>query len=333
MTEQHKRQQNYYVTTFYQFFDWTNDLPIIEHAKNLESWCKDKEIKGLIIVSKEGFNGTLASLNSLSILKQHLEKLCKSQIKFKDSFTTELHPFRRMKVKLRDEIVTLGDTSISPKSKSYKGVKHISPKVWHESLKDKTQAQILDVRNDFEYQMGSFKGSKNLKMNKFTEFPELVKKYEETKELNKDEPVYMFCTGGIRCEKASLEMIKQGFNEVYQLDGGILNYIKEYPNEEFKGECFVFDHRVSLDQELKPSSHYALCVHCGQPTEKTPFTCVQCKIESYGVCKSCIKKEKSNQPCSKNCSHHFSKGNTSKKVHKDSIIKRNAEAVLTTDTP
>jgi len=333
MTEQHKRQQNYYVTTFYQFFDWPNNLPILEHSKNLESWCKDNEIKGLIVVSEEGFNGTLASLKPLNTLKKHLNSICKSPINFKDSFTTELHPFRRMKVKLRNEIVTLGDTRISPKTKTPKGVKHISPKEWHERLKDKPKTQILDVRNDFEFQMGSFIGSKNLKMNKFTEFPELIKRQEEAKELKKDEPVYMFCTGGIRCEKASLEMIEQGFNEVYQLDGGILNYIKEYPNEEFKGECFVFDHRVSLDQDLKPSSLYALCVHCGQPTEKTPFTCLQCKVESYGVCVACIKENPSNQTCSKNCSHHYSKGNKTKKVHKDSIIKRNAQPVLTTDSP
>ncbi len=333
MTEQPKRQQNYYVTTFYQFFDWPNDLLISEHAKNLENWCKDNQIKGLIIVSQEGFNGTLASLNKLTSLKEHLTSISKSPINFKDSYTTELHPFRRMKVKLRSEIVTLGDTKISPKTKTPNGVKHISPKEWHERLQDETNTQILDVRNDFEFQMGSFKGSKNLRMNKFTEFPELIKKQEEKKELKKNEPVYMFCTGGIRCEKASLEMIEQGFNEVYQLDGGILNYIKEYPNEEFRGECFVFDHRVSLDQDLKPSSLYALCVHCGQPTEKTPFTCLQCRADSYGVCVTCIKNDSSNQTCSKNCHHHYSKGNKTKKVHKDSIIKRNAQPVLTRDNP
>lgn len=319
MSAASKRQQKYYVTTFYKFFEWPKNKTAEEHGKDLEDWCLEKNIKGLVIVSNEGFNGTLASANRLDELKNHLESIATEDITFKDSQTTELFPFRRMKVKTREEIVTLGKTQINPKNSKHEGVKHLSPKEWHEFIHKNQDCQIVDVRNDFEVQMGSFKGAKNWEMEKFTEFPELVK---ETS-FEKEKPVLMFCTGGIRCEKASLEMADQGYKEVYQLDGGILNYIKEYPNELFEGECFVFDHRVALDQELLPSKKYALCIHCGQPAGKEAFECLQCGQESYGVCKSCWDRSDEFHTCSKNCAHHFSKGHTTTRVHKDSIIKRN----------
>jgi len=317
MTEDPKIQQKYYVTTFYKFFNWPEDKKIETHATDLENWCKDHEVKGLVIVSKEGFNGTLASQNELVDLKEHLSFIADDCITFKDSVTSELFPFRRMKVKLRDEIVTIGDTNINPKNSEHKSVKHLRPKDWHEFINNNPEAQMVDVRNDFEVQMGTFKGAKNWGMEKFTEFPKLVKEND----FKKDKPVLMFCTGGIRCEKASLEMAEQGYEEIYQLDGGILNYIKEYPDELFEGECFVFDHRVALDQKLSPSENFALCIHCGQPATKEKFNCLQCKEESYGVCKNCWSESENNHTCSKNCAHHYSKGHTTTKVHKDSIIK------------
>jgi UPF0176 protein len=322
MIEDTKRQHKYYVTTFYKFFDWPANKSIEEHGRALELWCKENKVKGLIVISPEGFNGTVASDLKLDALKDHLKKIANEDITFKDSFTSELFPFRRMKVKVREEIVTLGKTDVNPKVKTPTGVKHLSPAEWHEFIKQNPESQIVDVRNDFEVQMGTFKGAKNWEMEKFTEFPELVKENE----FKKDKPVLMFCTGGIRCEKASIEMANQGYNEVYQLDGGILNYIKEYPNELFEGECFVFDHRVALDQELKPSDHFSLCIHCGHPANKEPFTCVQCGTESYGVCKSCWDKDEKHHTCSKNCAHHFEKGHVTTRPHKDSIIKRSPKA-------
>jgi UPF0176 protein len=127
----------------------------------------------------------------------------------------------------------------------------------------------------------------------------------------------MFCTGGIRCEKASLEMAEQGFDDIYQLDGGILNYLAEYPNEKFEGECFVFDHRVAVDQNLDPTTKHDLCIHCGDPSGKETFECIQCKNESYGVCKTCWDKSEKLHTCSKNCAHHFEHGHKSKNVHND----------------
>ena len=313
MTKEEKVQNKYYVTAFYKFFDWPTSSTIEEHAERLEGWCTEKEIRGLIIVSNEGFNGTVSSKNTLDDLKEHLSQIADGEINFKDSFTNANNPFRRTKVKVRKEIVTLGKTEISPKNKN-KNVKHLSPKDWHEVLTKNPDVQVVDVRNDFEVELGTFKKAKNWGMNAFTEFPELTKKSD----FEKDKPVLMFCTGGIRCEKASLEMAEQGFNEVYQLDGGILNYLAEYPNQEFEGECFVFDHRVAVDQNLNPSENLSLCIHCGDPASKENFECVQCGFETYGVCKSCWDKEKKLQTCSKNCAHHFELGHNSKALHKDS---------------
>jgi UPF0176 protein len=313
MTESSKKQNKYYVTTFYKFFDWDSSQSIENHSAQLETWCKERGIKGLIVTSDEGFNGTVSSEKELNDLKSHLNAISKSTLVFKDSTTFGSNPFRRMKVKVRDEIVTLGDKNISPKNPSPDKVAHLSPQEWHEHLVKNDSVQLVDVRNDFEVEMGTFRRAQNWKMNEFTEFPELVKKSD----FKKDEPVLMFCTGGIRCEKASLEMAKQGYQKVYQLDGGILNYLAAYPNQEFQGDCFVFDHRVAVDQNLEASKDHTLCIHCGQPAKKTSFECVQCGQTSYGVCDLCWNENEKYKTCSKNCAHHFSLGHKSVKIHKD----------------
>ena len=314
MTKEEKVQSKYYVTTFYKFFDWSKNKNIEEHAAELENWCAQQNIKGLVIVSDEGFNGTVSSPQPLTNLKEHLNLLSKSKIVFKDSFTNAASPFRRMKVKVREEIVTLGDTAVSPKNEPTQKVKHLSPKEWHEFLTQNKDVQLVDVRNSFEIELGSFKRAQDWDMSAFTEFPELVVKSS----LKKDKPVLMFCTGGIRCEKASLEMASQDYQEIYQLDGGILNYLAEYPNQEFEGECFVFDHRVAVDQNLNPSNQQCLCIHCGQPAKKESFDCIQCGTESYGVCSNCWEKDDKYKTCSKNCAHHYSMGHKSTKPHNDS---------------
>jgi len=314
MTKEEKVQSKYYVTTFYKFFDWEKSQSPEAHASDLEAWCREKNIKGLVIVSSEGFNGTLSSPTPLDELKHHLKQLAGSEITFKDSFTDSASPFRRMKVKVREEIVTLGKTEISPKTPKTDSVKHLSPKEWHDFLVNNPDVQLVDVRNGFEIELGTFKKAQDWGMKSFTDFPELVKKSD----FKKDKPVLMFCTGGIRCEKASLEMAEQGFGEVLQLDGGILNYLAEYPDQEFDGECFVFDHRVAVDQKLEPSTKHSLCIHCGDPAGLDKFGCVQCGSESYGVCKTCWNSEDKFKTCSKNCAHHFSMGHKSTKVHADS---------------
>lgn len=318
MTTEEKTQKKYYVTSFYHFFEWEQGTDVHDTADSLEAWCRIRRIRGLIIMSDEGFNGTIAAPTHkyLDDFKDHLLKISKSskEISFKDSFCNASNPFRRTKVKIRDEIVTIGNTEINPAKDLPKNVKHLSPKQWHEFINKNPSSQIVDVRNDYEIEIGSFKGAKNWKMEEFTEFPELT----ENSDFDKNKPVLMFCTGGIRCEKASIEMSSQGYKEVYQLDGGILNYLAEYPDGHFNGECFVFDHRVAVDKNLEPSKNYTLCTHCGQPANKESFDCVQCGDESYGVCHKCWDESTKNHTCSKNCAHHFTLGHVTKNKHKDS---------------
>ncbi len=308
-----------HVTAFYLFFSWPENTDFSAQIKIIESWCEIRKIFGLLLIGPEGFNGTMASdsLESIHELKTFLHSLThldeKIQIEFKDS-QSHFMPFRRIKVKAKTEIVTLGNPNVLPATE--KNESHLSPKDWNAFIKTKNPV-VLDVRNDYEMEIGKFKSALNWKMQEFTEFPDLVKKLNPS---DKSQPVLMYCTGGIRCEKASIEMKNQGFTDVYQLDGGILNYLKEFPNDEFDGECFVFDHRVAVDQNLEPSKNFVLCHHCGQPAEIIPFECVQCGINT-NVCENCLDCEVhdlSIRTCSKNCRHHYQMGHKSVRPHLDS---------------
>lgn len=312
-----------HITSFYMFFPWPVDTDFKAKALEIESWCHSKEIMGLLLIGNEGFNGTLATqnANSFTELKTYFSALANHStsasnevhhLEFKDS-ASHFMPFRRMKVKVKTEIVTLGNPSVVPPSE--KTETHLSPKEWNEFIKTKNPI-VLDVRNTYEMDIGKFRTAKDWEMNEFTEFPDLIKNLD----AKKDEPVLMYCTGGIRCEKASIEMMNQGFTQVYQLDGGILNYIEQYPNDEFEGECFVFDHRVAVDQNLNPTEKYVLCHHCGQPAVVNPFDCIQCGVKTI-VCETCLEdnvQDLSIRTCSKNCRHHYKMGHKTTKPHFDS---------------
>ena len=136
-------------------------------------------------------------------------------------------------------------------------------------------------------------------IDKFTEFP----KYLESQNIGKDKKMMIFCTGGIRCERGILELQRQGYENVYQLEGGILKYLEEYPHDQFTGECFVFDHRVAVDQELKPSKKYGLCPHCGQPSS-IKIECKRCDTENL-LCDKCVEIEWKKDTCSKNCAYQY----------------------------
>lgn len=308
-----------HITSFYLFFPWPDRTDFKQKALDIENWCANKEIMGLLLIGTEGFNGTLATSSSESMqdLKKYFQNLVNQGrsediVEFKDS-TSSFMPFRRMKVKVKTEIVTLGDPSVVPPMK--KNDSHLSPKDWNEFIKTKNPV-VLDVRNTYEMDIGKFKSAKEWQMNEFTEFPELVRNLD----VAKDQPVLMYCTGGIRCEKASIEMKNQGFSNVFQLDGGILNYLEQFPNDEFEGECFVFDHRVAVDQNLNPSEKYVLCHHCGQPAMINYFDCIQCGVKTV-VCESCLDthvQDISIRTCSKNCRHHYKMGHKTSKPHLDS---------------
>lgn len=282
------------ITTFYKFVR-LSDLDKVQ--KDLESAAEKYGIKGLIILGAEGLNSTLTakSAENLAQFKSWITDYLKSpDLMFKDS-SAESAPFRRFKVKIRDEIVTLGTPDLFPSGQNH----HMTPTEWNRVLKEEDDFVMIDTRNWYETKLGTFKGAIDPKIDQFTDFPEFVEKSD----IPKDKKMLIFCTGGIRCEKGLLELQRRGYNNVHQLEGGILKYIEEYPNDQFEGECFVFDHRVAVDQNLKPSTQYKLCPHCGQPAA-TPVDCKRCDTHAL-LCEQCSHKEFLKDTCTKNCAYQY----------------------------
>ena len=284
-------ESSYAITAVYKFFEVSDPEAL---QQQLLSKGEELEMLGLILVAKEGLNGTVAgSKESTDAFKTYLTSLI-GEATFKDSPADEI-PFKRFMVKIRNEIVNIGDADMQPDGPN----NHLSPTQWHDILSSDEDFVLLDARNDYETEIGVFKGAVDPKLEKFTDFP----KYIEECDIPKDKKVLMYCTGGIRCEKASMEMQRQGYKHVYQLDGGILKYIEEYPEEFFEGECFVFDHRAAVDQKLESSTRYDLCPHCGDPGDQR-MPCLECKADAV-VCVRCMPEEE-HRTCSKNCAYIFS---------------------------
>ncbi|NEO28135.1 MAG: rhodanese-related sulfurtransferase, partial [Kamptonema sp. SIO4C4] len=168
-------------------------------------------------------------------------------------------PFARLKVRLKSEIVTLGIPEANP---TQQVGQYVSPQAWNALMND-PDVVVIDTRNDYEVKIGTFRGAKNPHTHSFREFPEYV---NDTLKPQQPQKVAMFCTGGIRCEKATSYLLRQGFQEVYHLQGGILQYLQDVPEEEslWEGDCFVFDERVAVKHGLKPGE-YDLCLSCGHP--------------------------------------------------------------------
>ena len=231
-----------------------------ELQPGLLDFCIEQKIKGTLLLAEEGINGTVAgSRESIDALISYLKSDSRLvDLEHKESFSDDM-PFYRMKVKLKKEIVTLGVKGIDP---NYKVGKYVSPKDWNSLISD-PDIVLIDTRNQYEYDIGSFKGALDPKTSTFREFPDYVSKNLDPK---KHKRVAMFCTGGIRCEKASSFMIEQGFEEVYHLQGGILKYLEEIPKEEslWEGECFVFDMRVAVKHGLEVGE-YDQCHACRHP--------------------------------------------------------------------
>lgn len=301
--------QNILITSFYKFHPFqSSDVPRIE--EELFDLGKALKLRGLTILATEGINATISGpATEVEKFKDWARNLV-GDVFFKDSESNK-HPFHDFKIKIRPEIVTLDRPELVPQGPHH----HLSPEEWHRTLQE-DDVMVLDTRNDYEVKIGKFKKAIDPGLKEFNEFPEYLKKAG----LKKDQKILIYCTGGIRCEKAILEMNRQGFNNVYQLDGGIINYLRHFPHQEFEGECFVFDYRVAVDQELKPSQRYRLCPHCGNPAEKR-ITCIQCQMEEV-VCVECTSKGPMYNTCSKNCAHHYRMGHRSRRPHLDSFRKR-----------
>ena len=224
----------------------------------LQKFISSNNIRGTIIISKEGLNGTISGhIKDIDIT---IKKL-KSLFLFKhfdnnNSSKSKFQPFQKPKIKIKKEVVPMNLilNSVERNTKS-----HLDPKEWNELIKDK-DTHIIDTRKPFEYKVGTFKKSVNPNINNFRDFPKYLNK------LKKNIPVAMFCTGGIRCEKTSVYLKKKGFKNIYQLNGGILNYLKKINKKDslWKGECFVFDNRISLKHGLVLGS-YSMCSGCRKP--------------------------------------------------------------------
>ena len=236
-------------------------LPDYEALREpLLATCRRLDIRGTLLLAQEGINGTIAgSREAVDELLDYLRRDPRlADLEHKESEHAEA-PFLRMKVKLKKEIVTLGVPGIDPNQRV--GT-YVAPTDWDALVSD-PQVTLVDTRNDYECAIGSFEGAIDPKIENFRDFPNWVREHLDPQENPR---VAMFCTGGIRCEKASAYLLEQGFEEVYHLRGGILKYLEEIPEERssWNGECFVFDERVAVDHSLRRGS-YEQCYACRHP--------------------------------------------------------------------
>ncbi|MDX3927720.1 MAG: rhodanese-related sulfurtransferase [Shinella sp.] len=258
-TPQHQRheEQPFLVAALYHFVS----VPRFESLREpLQRLCEENGVKGTLLLAHEGINGTIAGPDAgigtvLSWLRAQPEF---QALEHKESRASKM-PFLRMKVRLKKEIVTMGVEDIDP---GRSVGTYVAPQDWNALISD-PDTIVIDTRNDYETAIGTFKGAVDPKTKTFREFPEWVRRNTG---LHNKPKIAMYCTGGIRCEKATAFMKEQGFDEVYHLKGGILKYLEEVPEEEslWEGACFVFDERVSVTHGLKEGEH-RLCRACRQP--------------------------------------------------------------------
>ena len=241
--------------TIYGFYKFKKIKSLKKYKSLFQKEIFKKDIRGTIILSAEGINGTIAgkkdNINKLVKILKRLFRL--KDFDNKNVSQSHFQPFHKGKIKIKDEVVPLG---LKINSKNKKLNRYISGKSWNKLISNK-ETLVVDARKPFEYDVGSFKNAINPKIQNFRDFPKYLKK------INKIKPVAMFCTGGIRCEKASIFLKRKGFKNVFQLKGGILNYLNKIEKKDslWRGECFVFDNRVSLKHKLKQGT-YSICSGC-----------------------------------------------------------------------
>ncbi len=248
-------ENTYEVVAFYKFtaFDRVDEfLPILKQA------MLDRDVLGTVLLSTEGINATVSGLpdDAKAILA-----LIREQPEFTDlvskSSWSPTHVFNRVRVKLKPELISIG-AEVDPIGAV--GT-YIEPEDWNALISD-PEVILIDTRNDYEFHAGTFEGALDPKIKRFRDLPAYL---DETLDPAKHKKVAMFCTGGIRCEKSTAYLKAKGFDEVFHLKGGILKYFEEIDTEKsmWNGECYVFDERVTVDQELAPSTTYAACENCG----------------------------------------------------------------------
>jgi len=243
--------------TVFGFYKFKKLIFLKKKRAILQNFFIKHDVKGILIISKEGLNGTISGKSkNVSFIKKKIKSLFKINTYDNENLSkNKFQPFYRSKIKIKNEVVPMG-LNISNKTKKNN---YLEPVEWNKLIKSRNTL-VLDARKPFEYEVGTFKKAINPKVNNFREFPKYLNK------LNKKKPVAMFCTGGIRCEKASMYLNEKGFKNVFQLKGGILNYLSKVKKKEsmWKGECFVFDNRVSVKHDLV-IGNYSICSGCRNP--------------------------------------------------------------------
>ncbi|MEO1591420.1 MAG: rhodanese-related sulfurtransferase [Cyanobacteria bacterium J06632_22] len=249
--------ERWLVVTFYKFVT-LHVCQTLQAA--LSDRCLEQGVKGTILLAAEGINATISGRaeNVAAILAVLRQDPRFTDLTHKEAWADSA-PFDKMKVKVKPEIVTFGNPEANPAEQV--GT-YVEATDWNAVISD-PDVVVVDTRNEYEVGIGSFQRAQNPHTDSFRDFPEYV---EQQLDPTQHKKVAMFCTGGIRCEKASAYMLKQGFEEVYHLKGGILKYLETVPQEEslWNGECFVFDDRVTVQHDLEPGS-YDLCYACGHP--------------------------------------------------------------------
>ncbi len=239
-------------------YKFTNLTDLLERRNSLLDQSINLELKGTILLSSEGINISLSGIPQnierfITILKNDAHF---SDMTFRESYSS-YQPFNRMQVKIKNEIITLREPNVNPAENVAPA---ISPTEFKQWLDEKRDITVLDTRNEYEMRFGTFENAENLELQDFGDFPAMMQR------ISAEKPIVMFCTGGIRCEKAALVMLNAGYKNVYQLQGGILNYFAEVGGDHYQGECFVFDQRVSVDTNLESKGTHQ-CLVCQGPVK------------------------------------------------------------------
>ena len=263
----------------YKFEPLENPVDLV---RMYQQKCDELKLKGTMLISKNGINFSLAGTQQatdtiIAFLEEDNRFL---NIPLKVTYS-ETQPFRRMKVRLKKEIISLGRKDINPRELTGE---RISPQDLKNLLDNKEDVLVLDTRNEYETRVGKFENAIDLNLDTFRDFPKAI---ESLPEEYKDKQIVMYCTGGIRCEKASAVMLKAGFADIKQLEGGVLDYFKETGGAYWEGDCFVFDERVALDTELNETD-YIYCYICREPLSAEEKASPDFKINEY--CPYCVKK-------------------------------------------
>ena len=263
----------------YKFEPLENPVDLV---RMYQQKCDELKLKGTMLISKNGINfslaGTQQATDTIIAFLEEDNRFINIPLKVTYS---ETQPFRRMKVRLKKEIISLGRKDINPRELTGE---RISPQDLKNLLDNKEDVLVLDTRNEYETRVGKFENAIDLNLDTFRDFPKAI---ESLPEEYKDKQIVMYCTGGIRCEKASAVMMKAGFADVKQLEGGVLDYFKETGGAYWEGDCFVFDERVALDTQLNETD-YIYCYICREPLSAEEKASPDFKINEY--CPYCIKK-------------------------------------------